>query len=1343
MRNLRNVRYDLCRDADGASAACWDAGKDEVVVVFGPSAEEPRVRLARIVDQSQLTCHDIASWDVSDSSPGQLVDQVASLHYFSDLATVCAIMTGGDIVVVHEASSESYDPAHIEIVGSVDSGIAAARWSPDEEVLAMVTTSGNLILMSRSFDTISETPLTPADLAASKHVSVGWGKKETQFKGRGAAKALRDPTIPEIIDDGTLSPADNLSAVSISWRGDGEYVAVNAVEAIEDGATEAEEVLSEKKRRRVVRVYNREGVLDSVSEPVDGLESYLSWRPSGNLLATVQRKSASPGELSSQDQFNIIFFERNGLRHGQFALRLPSTGAAVGPICLDWNADSSVLAITYESALQFWTMGNYHWYLKQELSTSPQQPLTLWHPEKPLRLATAASSGLVYAEYTFFTARGSLTPPHDHGVVAVIDGQALKLTPLRITNMPPPMSLFDLSITSPAVDVAFAPRDDLIAVLTSFGLELFSWSWPPAGNRPSRPKALVSASFANEETLAGFVPLQISLVQGSHNVVCILGWDVLAQSQTVIFEVDVEAGGLTLIRTQEVTRGSVFVTSRSDRDLYTQAPSGEISQLDQQGVNAQSFATKLPVFVPICEVIKTGEYGGSLAIGLSRNGQLYANERQLAKNCTSFMVTDDHLVFTTSNHLLKFIHLSDTHDLEVPLDDPGVDERCRNIEQGARLVTSIPSSLCVVLQMPRGNLETVYPRAMVVAGIRKLIDALDYRNAFAFCRSQRVDMNILYDHKPQQFLENVDHFLDQLKDVTSIDLFLSSLRDEDVSQTMYRDTKKTKASSMFYSKDAAQLVSSPYPASLNKVNTICDAILANLATRKKTNLQNIITAHVCKLPPAIDDGLTMVTQLVGDTATAEARALSARAVEHICFLVDVNLLYKHALGLYDLNLTMLIAQQSQMDPREYVPFIQTLHGMSEIWRKFSIDEYLERHERALGHLADSADFGKFLEYTNKHQLYKKALNIYRYNADRLAVITNAYAEYLETQSKFRDAGLAYESLKNYPKATSCYQSAGVSCWRECLFAAQSQNPPLSIDVFNELAATLIDALLEARDYSSASKIQLEYLDSVEGVRTLCRGYEFAEAIRICSLRRRMDLLQTEVDPGLGDALSSSTDLLADCRSQLKAQVPRILELQRRALDDPFGFYEGERLGGEDVPDDVSIAASSRVSTSASLFTRYSTGTAATGKTGETGGTGTTQKHRNRKKRDEKKRARGRKGTVYEQEYLVNSVRRLVERVERTRPEVQRLVVGLIRRDMAERARAIETLMAELIEACQVAIREVWQQGDVSGGTQGAPEMEGPIPETGIGVAAQENGEAPQNVTNAPTIAAFERLSLLG
>jgi len=82
----------------------------------------------------------------------------------------------------------------------------------------------------------------------------------------------------------------------------------------------------------------------------------------------------------------------------------------------------------------------------------------------------------------------------------------------------------------------------------------------------------------------------------------------------------------------------------------------------------------------------------------------------------------------------------------------------------------------LVLQMPRGNLETIYPRAMVVAGIRQLIDEKNYARAFSYCRTQRVDMNILYDHKPDQFLSNVGLFLDQVGDATHIDLFLSSLR---------------------------------------------------------------------------------------------------------------------------------------------------------------------------------------------------------------------------------------------------------------------------------------------------------------------------------------------------------------------------------------------------------------------------------------------------------------------------------------------------------------------------------------------------------------------------------------
>ena len=117
-----------------------------------------------------------------------------------------------------------------------------------------------------------------------------------------------------------------------------------------------------------------------------------------------------------------------------------------------------------------------------------------------------------------------------------------------------------------------------------------------------------------------------------------------------------------------------------------------------------------------------------------------------------------------------------TLDMEIPADTPETDERCRSIERGARLVTVMPSIFAVTLQMPRGNTETIYPRALVLAGIRTFIDLKDYRSAFLACRSQMVDMNILHDYAPEQFMGNVQLFIDQVKKVDFIDEFISRLK---------------------------------------------------------------------------------------------------------------------------------------------------------------------------------------------------------------------------------------------------------------------------------------------------------------------------------------------------------------------------------------------------------------------------------------------------------------------------------------------------------------------------------------------------------------------------------------
>ncbi|KAI0378302.1 IkappaB kinase complex, IKAP component [Hypomontagnella monticulosa] len=1314
MRNLRNIRYNAWKSStdlsdEAITSSCWDPAKNEVLCTFGPSEQDGRIRLVRISEHVRassidIECQEVASWDAPSPNPDLPVDRVVSSHHFGDTLTTCLVLEGGDIVVVQESGDYGpQDGVHIEIMGSIDESITGASWSPDEELLAITTKANTVVFMSRTFDGITDMAMTADDLQASKHVSVGWGKKETQFQGRGA-KALRDPTIPEKVDQGVLSPNDDGSTV-ISWRGDGAYVAVNSVEA---GV------------RRVIRVYSRDGVLDSVSEPVDGMECALSWRPVGNLMASVQHL---------EDRVDVIFFERNGLRHGQFSLRAPDGRSITKDrIRLEWNSDSTVLAVTLDDRIQLWTMGNYHWYLKQEIFTR-KRPLRLtWHPEKPLRFASAVSGKLLLAEYIFEVTRGSLTPPYDHGAVAVIDGKTLKLTPFRTANVPPPMALFELHASSPIIDVAFSPANTFMAILHQLGVDVYEWK--VNGQRSLLPSPVGSVTFTKENPEEGSVSLQIAVTENS--VVHCLGFEKGPVIQSHPF--DASTGEFS-------SNSSIYAGSISGFVRLTQAGSTDVLAQDCLGrlhgvVNQQDelYSTRLPSHLPWSEVIDLA--GNVIAIGLSRNGHLYANSRHLLKNCTSFLVTPAHLIITTTNHLVKFIHLGDVDSLEVPPDDPENDERCRSIERGARLVTAIPTKMSLILQMPRGNLETIYPRAMVVAGIRQLVDAKDYGKAYTHCRTQRVDMNILYDHRPQQFLANVGLFLDQLADVSYIDLFLSSLREEDVTQTMYRDTKGVR------NQESPEATPSDIHGS-SKVNTICDAVLSHLQSRKTKDhdtLQNIITANVCKAPPAYEDGLLVVATLL-----QEDEQLAEKAVEHICFLADVNILYDEALGLYHLDLALLVAQQSQRDPREYLPFIQNLHQLSDLRRKFAIDDHLGRHEKALSHLQSLQEHKEAQGYTVKHALYAAALKIYRYDQPNLTELTRLYAIYLESKSRFREAGLTHESLHNYAAATRCYRAASASCWRECLFTAQQQDPPLPSEALGDLATTLAEALYEAKDYASAAAIHLDYLNSLESaIPCLCKGYLFADAMRLVAQRRRPELLTTAVDPGLADALSSSTEFFADCKAQLRAQVPRIMELRRKAAEDPLGFFEGERAGAADLPDDVSVAASSRISTSASLFTRY-TGKGA-GSVG-TAGTGVSRATSKNRKREEKKRARGRKGTVYEEEYLVNSVRRLVERVEATKADVERLVFGLTRRSMHERARALEALAAEVVEACRTAVKEVFvvpgeKNKAVEEGTQKGDE-DGEWRPMGADAVLLENLEAAWRKQEPPVITGLERLSLLG
>lgn len=425
MRNLKYVQHSaryLHSDLPLVATA-WDVVTDSLVCAFGPSKSKEVIQLKKTsIANSHEESILIASWDAKCPLSDLELDDVLNLHHFGHSDTSCLVLAGGDIIVVRGQPLPGEEK--IEIVGSVDAGVTAAAWSPDEELLVVTTRANTLLFMTADFENLASTSMLVEDAVLSKHVNVGWGKSETQFKGK-RSRALRDPTIPENVDEGTLSSYD-CKQVTISWRGDGAFLAVNTIE---------------EAARRMIRVYSREGSLDSVSEPVDGLESALSWRPSGNLIAGLQRL---------EEQVNVIFFERNGLRHGQFELRLSADDQKqwVSAIDLCWNIDSSILAVSLQGTVQLWTMGNYHYYLKQDIRCSSSMhnlcpPLLAWHPEKPLRIAIlerdthqperpedssdrSVANTYTNALHSFLfsnvVAAGSTTAPNNFGTIAVIDG---------------------------------------------------------------------------------------------------------------------------------------------------------------------------------------------------------------------------------------------------------------------------------------------------------------------------------------------------------------------------------------------------------------------------------------------------------------------------------------------------------------------------------------------------------------------------------------------------------------------------------------------------------------------------------------------------------------------------------------------------------------------------------------------------------------------------------------------------------------------------------------------------------------------------------------------------------
>jgi elongator complex protein 1 len=1026
--------------------------------------------------------------------------------------------------------------------------------------------------------------------------SVGWGKKETQFHGSAGKQAA----VQKVDSSKFTKSEDDDNQPRVSWRGDGSFFAVSDIDNNRDA--------------RVIRFYNREGVLQNTTEPVDKLEHGLDWRPSGNLIASSQRLP---------HRHDIVFFERNGLRHGEFTLQEKGPHKVLE---LAWNADSSVLAVWLQvgsqKTVQLWTTKNYHWYLKQHIVLAGDCDIIgfKWDIESPLQAHLFSSDGQYHLfEYALEVYTSNSIDEANAGYVAVVDGANALMTPFVYQNVPPPMSSFAVTAADHIQYIAFGPNPAglELAMLTNMKIQFFQLPEKGLG----QPSLLGQLSLDKSQVTSMNPIRQLCWIDDSTLAYCQYD-DELQTDLLCIAKFDMSnPESLSITTTPCDGKVGRMYYQVTHNDLIVEGKDGSVYQVEsiEESPVLQKIQS-LADFCPWIATIRVGPDAESAIVGLTDRSKLYINDILLSSEATSFFLRGNWLVFSTTSHTARFLSL-ETPLGQLRISDQAVDaydETSRRLERGSRIVMATQQKPSLVLQMPRGNLETISPRAFVLAAIREDLEAHEFRSAFIACRRNRIDLNILYDDGPERFLNNIELFIKQVPEVDHLNLFLSNLRNEDTSVTMYRRGGLT-----IDQVTAAEGVE-------NKVNTICEAVRNVLIELGRNHyIQSILSTYVRSSPPDVESAMAMLSELrETDLAAAE------EALKYTIFLCKADQLYNVALGMYNFPLVLMVAQQAQMDPKEYLPFLQQLKNYAKYYQRYKIDDHLKRYEKALKNLVLAGDehFDEVIEFVKAHDLYLAGLEEYVNKKQQRVTLLNVYGEYLVFRNSFEEGGIIYTMADNKEKSLDAYRMAG--CWREAFSIANQLK--YNEEEIHGLAYDMIEYLKEKRRFTEAASVAQDYAKDVEEmVDCLLKGSAWKEAERVSYRHNRSDLIETHVKPGLVDGYSQMEDDIDEMMAQFHKQTARLTELRTRKPDPVFDMNANdESLDNIDMFSDTTSMYSQ--------FTRYTSASSRVS-TVSSQSSARSRKTSKLRKREERKRARGKKGTVFEEEYIVSSLKKLYEK----------------------------------------------------------------------------------------------------
>lgn len=1204
--------------------------------------------------------------------------KVVGIQCLPDQQSVCAATDNGNLLLWNVPIGE------LECVGNVDSGFTSMSWSPDMELLVLTTGQETMIMMTREFDPIMEKSLHPENFGSAEFITVGWGKKETQFHGSVGKQAA------------TLKPEDEKPALPwddrkprISWRGDGQFFVISTISPSTGG--------------RKLRVWSREGEHDSTSENVDGVENVLCWKPSGSLITSSLRKA---------NRHEIVFFEKNGLRHGEFSLPFAVKEVQVKEVL--WNTDSTVLAVWCEdlnteentqnsskSYVQLWTVGNYHWYLKQSLHFENDTPVAVvWDPEQTCKLHIVTSAGK-YLQYTWYWATNCShgKTEHDQALVAVTDGDKVLMTPMRSMVVPPPMCAYSLQLPFAVNQVTFCchgNKNNVAMFMANGQTALYTFEESQKDDKSVKFDGAGGGSFAvccKIPTLKAIYSIEGLPTMTSPLSVSHMTW--LNNNTIVLVYVHPTDGNHSVIGCAEILHDNGVLRLSSTTDLEDhvltvavsidsghialQLPDGSLLRYDPVNESVLPWedssgkAINFPLPCPQMAVCDIG--GQEVVLGLTDRYRFYVNNIEVAANCTSFAIHDEFLLLTTLSHTCRCICRKTKVDVLPVLSDGKehpFDESIRRVERGSRIVHVVADDTKLVLQMPRGNLETVHPRALVLSAVRKALDRVQFKEAMILMRKHRINLNLIFDHNPRVFLDNVKTFVLQIESVNNINLFITDLHAEDVTVTMYTAAYQRTA-------DVTE-----FP---NKVDMICDAVRQSLIDVDENKyLLSILVTYVKKRTPELEKALLLVRSL----REKHCEVVSAEeALKYLLFLVDVNEMYDVALGTYDFDLVMMVAEKSQKDPKEYIPFLNSLRQLEGHYQYYTIDKYLKRYVKALQHISKCGveHFGECVSLVKEHKLFGDALQLYSSSSQQYQQIARLYGEYLSEKNRHDEAGLMFIKAECWEQALASF----ILCknWRQifCMTARLKYSHDKEIDI----AKKLTDQLKEVRRHQEAAIVLEQYcMDIEESIVCLIEGGLWEEALRMMYKHNRTDFVETNLISALTETYEHQMDSLNNLHNDFVKYLNRLDVVRKQKEKERLEFLEsGGDLGADaDLYSDTSSATGESIQSSKySSDSRQSTYSKISGRSSK-----------NRRKAEHKK-WKLKEGSQYEDLALIAALSRLIKTVDDLRDEMQSLLKALVQFHFDKQASELQQKFSNFLIDIEKSIPDIWNDETTDNSSQ--------------------------------------------